>query len=155
NTYTGPTTINAGILEIDGQVHNPIVVNKSGSLAGQGAVGPVTVNPGGDVGPGAGEHLSVNGNVTFANSEASFTPHFVHSTAGTLGASMTVPLNNATLRLLDLSFLPPALGLPFTLINAARVTGTFNALPNNAIAVSASGLSYRVTYTASSVTVTH
>lgn len=45
NTYTGPTTINAGKLSIDGSITSAVTVNNGGTLGGIGRVsGPVIVN---------------------------------------------------------------------------------------------------------------
>ena len=54
NTYTGPTTINAGELEVDGQIGNGLVnVNSGGILGGTGTItGTTDVKNGGEVDPG-------------------------------------------------------------------------------------------------------
>src|SRR5262249_36336687 len=46
NTYTGPTTVNAGTLLVDGHIHSPVTVNNGGTLAGNSTIDPfaVTVN---------------------------------------------------------------------------------------------------------------
>ena len=51
NTYTGPTTVNAGKLFVDGTVTNAVTVN-GGALGGSGNTGAVTVNSGGTLAPG-------------------------------------------------------------------------------------------------------
>ncbi len=74
NTYTGPTTINAGTLEI-GDANNPgarlagsVTVNKSGVLAGHGTIGGSVANPSGTVMPGGSVGtLTVGGNYTQGN----------------------------------------------------------------------------------------
>ncbi|MFL5240613.1 MAG: autotransporter-associated beta strand repeat-containing protein [Gemmataceae bacterium] len=159
NTYPGATTVNAGTLAINGnQGADPTVVNTGGTLAGDGTVGPLTVNGGGIVRPGAGLSLSVNGNATFTNDHATYSADLIATSVGTLGATRTLALNNA-LSLFDINdpthpeLLPP-LNDPLPILGAAAITGTFNGLPNNAIAVSSSGLSYRVNYTPTIVFVT-
>ena len=53
NTYTGATTINGGVLKVDGSITSNTVVNRHGTLAGTGTViGNVTNNRGGTVSPG-------------------------------------------------------------------------------------------------------
>ena len=64
NTYTGPTTINAGKLSVDGLITSIVTVNGGGSLGGLGTTGSVTVSNGGVVAPGGQQTLNINGNYT-------------------------------------------------------------------------------------------
>jgi autotransporter-associated beta strand protein len=154
NSYTGPTTVNAGRLTVDGeQPSSPVEVKAGGTLAGSGRVGPLTVRADAFVRPG--DSLTVNGNATFGGFKSIFQP-FVGTVLNGLGATGTLNLNNATLSIIDVNVpgaLPP-LGVPLPIAGAASVVGLFNGLPQNAIAVSASGLPYRVTYTPNNVFVT-
>ncbi len=59
--YTGKTTINDGVLKVNGVIIGPVTVNNGGTLGGHGAVGMVTVNSGGTVAPGDPQTLQVNG----------------------------------------------------------------------------------------------
>lgn len=53
NTYTGLTTVNSGILAINGSVLGDVLVNAGGTLKGTGTIGgTVTVAPGGIFSPG-------------------------------------------------------------------------------------------------------
>jgi autotransporter-associated beta strand protein len=67
NTYTGPTTVNAGTLAVNGSITSPVTVNSGGTLAGSGTVSQaVTVNSGGKLAPGNSPGvLTVAGPVTF------------------------------------------------------------------------------------------
>jgi autotransporter-associated beta strand protein len=70
NTYTGPTTINGGVLEVDGSIAptSQAMVNNSGTLTGTGKVGPLQVNSGGIFAPGngaPGTSMTVTGNLAF------------------------------------------------------------------------------------------
>lgn len=69
NTYTGPTTINAGKLSVDGSITSAVTVNNGGTLGGIGTVsGTVIVNAeatlsGGDATTASGS-LTVGDNLT-------------------------------------------------------------------------------------------
>ena len=156
STYGGFTGVDAGTLTIDGNQRNsPVVVNAGGILAGDGTVELLTVNAGGTVRPGAGRSLTVVENASFANANAVYAADLFATSVGQLSVSgplATLALNNATLQLLDINVpgqpqLLPPLGALIPIVSGPSVTGTFNGLPNNSIAVSASGLAYRVFYT--------
>ncbi len=66
NTYTGPTNVNAGILNVNGSLASTVFVNAGGTLMGNGFIGGLVVGPGATVAPGNSiGTLTVNGNVTF------------------------------------------------------------------------------------------
>ena len=54
NTYTGPTDVNSGILDVSGSIASSSAVNvaSGGTLTGTGNLGPVTVASGGKFAPG-------------------------------------------------------------------------------------------------------
>ena len=69
NTYTGPTAVNGGILDVVGSITDP-TVNAGGLLMGAGQVGATQVNAGGIFAPGNGSpgtSMTVNGNLAFAS----------------------------------------------------------------------------------------
>jgi autotransporter-associated beta strand protein len=67
STYTGPTNVNAGILEVNGSLVSAVTVNSGGRLEGFGTIGGLSVMSGGAVMPGdAIGTLNVSGNVAFA-----------------------------------------------------------------------------------------
>jgi fibronectin-binding autotransporter adhesin len=67
SNFTGPTTVNAGILTVEGSLLSPVLVNSGGAFTGTGTVGGLAVGNGGRI---ASNNLSgalnVNGNVSFA-----------------------------------------------------------------------------------------
>ena len=70
NTYTGTTTVNGGILRVDGSIASSSLttVNANGALAGVGTVGDTTIAGGGIFAPGngtPGSSLNVAGNLAF------------------------------------------------------------------------------------------
>ncbi len=89
NTYTGKTTVNAGTLQVNGQITaSPVTVNSGGILSGTGTLGNVvTNNAGAMLYPGVNGigQLTLNSNLTL---NATSTNLFVVTTAG--GVSNTV-----------------------------------------------------------------
>jgi outer membrane autotransporter protein len=70
NTYTGPTTVNAGALVVNGSIaSSAVTVNSGAILAGTGTVGATTINSGGIFAPGAAggtpATMTVQGNLAF------------------------------------------------------------------------------------------
>jgi outer membrane autotransporter protein len=66
DTYTGPTNVNAGILNVNGSLASTVFVNSGGTLMGNGFIGGLVVGPGATVAPGNSiGTLTVNGNVSF------------------------------------------------------------------------------------------
>jgi autotransporter-associated beta strand protein len=70
NTYTGPTTVNAGALIVDGSIASSSLtsVSSGATLGGSGTVGPTIINAGGTFAPGsagAPGAMTVAGNLAF------------------------------------------------------------------------------------------
>lgn len=65
STYRGATTVNGGLLAVNGTLTSAVSVNNSGTLGGSGRIGALTVNRGGRVAPGNSVGtLQVAGDVT-------------------------------------------------------------------------------------------
>lgn len=68
NVYTGGTTVQAGILSVNGTLIGTVQVLNSGTLSGTGTVGTTTIASGGVIAPGNSVGtLNIAGDVTLAN----------------------------------------------------------------------------------------
>src|SRR5262249_60982682 len=95
NTYSGPTTVNAGTLSVNGSLLGSVTVNSGGMLAGSGTIGGLAVS-GGTVAPGNSiGTLSIPGN--FVQNGG---PHQVEANAagqrGRLNGGGTAPVHRGT-----------------------------------------------------------
>jgi autotransporter-associated beta strand protein len=103
NTHTGPTTISAGKLSVDGSSTNAVTVDNGGTLGGTGTVsGTVTVNAGAALSGGnattASGSLTVGGNLTLnSNSviELGLGASGAHSSLIRTGGTWTFASNQA------------------------------------------------------------
>jgi autotransporter-associated beta strand protein len=69
STYSGPTTVNAGTLTVNGSITSQVFVNPGATLAGSGTIG--TVNNAGILAPGSPTGtLTIQGNLIFAAASA-------------------------------------------------------------------------------------
>jgi autotransporter-associated beta strand protein len=69
-SYTGPTTVSAGILDVNGSIASSslVTVNAGATLAGNGTVGPTSILAGGTLSPGNSVGtLTVAGSLAFAS----------------------------------------------------------------------------------------
>ncbi len=103
NTYTGTTTVNGGVLDVEGSIASSSLttVNANGALTGAGIVGTATIGSGGILLPGngtPGSSMTVAGNLAFQSGALylvqlnSVTSTFANvigmaTLAGTVGAS--------------------------------------------------------------------
>ncbi len=155
NNY-GPTTVNAGVLEINGDQPAGTVTVTGGTFSGTGTVGPLTAT-GGAVAPGGGAGVTGArlraGNTTLT--DATFRSRLfgpgddpaVQFNTNLLAVAGTLTLDNATL-VVTRAGTAPAPGRPFQLISndgTDAVVGTFNGLPEGAT-FSATGQQFRITY---------
>src|SRR5262249_25012721 len=126
STYTGPTSVNAGILSVNGSIaSSPVFVNFGGTLGGNGTVGPTTVLAGGALSPGNSVGtLTVNGNLVFAAASL-YMVEVQGSTADRTNVSGTASLAG----IVGVSYLGGKLAPSYTILSAAAGrTGAFDSL---------------------------
>ena len=148
-SYTGPTTVTAGILLVDGSLAsgNEVTVAAGATLGGSGTVGSATVD--GVLAPGDGVGILSAGSVTFGASGI-FSVPINGPVAGAdysqLVAAGPIDLGGATLSI-PVGF-TPAGGATFdVLVNVSGlpIGGTFAGLPEGAV-FSAGGQSFTISY---------
>ena len=148
NTYTGSTTLQDGLLTINGSQPASDVTVTGGQLGGIGTIGDLTAT-GGAVGPGESAGILSSGSVSF-NSATVFVIEIDGTVAGSgydvLEVTGTVALGGANLVIAP--SIAPAGGTVFRVIDndgADVVTGTFAGLAEGA-AITEGGATYRVSY---------
>ena len=133
NTYAGGTTVNAGLLNLNGSVTSVVTVNNGGTLGGTGtAGGGVTVGGGGTIAPGNSiGTLNVIGAVTF---DAGSTFDVELDDAGNsdrIDATVKAELNgNGTVNV-QAQMGTYTAGATYTILNAASVNGQFAGVTDN------------------------
>ncbi|MGY2277134.1 autotransporter serine peptidase EprS [Pseudomonas monsensis] len=140
NTYRGPTTVNGGLLTVNGALTSAVTVNDNATLGGSGRIGALTANSGSRVAPGNSiGTLNVAGDVTFAPgstyavelSPTSSDRIVAGGTATVSGATVSLSLENSP-TLLSSAETQSLLGRQYDILQAAGgIQGRFGAvLPN-------------------------
>jgi len=132
NTYTGPTTVNGGRLEVNGSIVSAATVNAGGTLAGTGIVGNVMVN-GGTLAPGSSTNplaaLTVNGSLSFT-AASTYLVQVSSTNASVANVLGTAALGNATVSAM---FTSGTVKKQYTILSA---TGGFGGTAFNSTVVS-------------------
>jgi autotransporter-associated beta strand protein len=135
STYTGTTTVNAGVLEVNGSItsSSSVSVNSGGTLAGDGSVDPptVTIASGGALAPGLpsvpGTSMTVAGNLAFQSGALYFLQ--LNSSASTF-AVVTGTASLAGSVFAD--FAPGSNPMrQYTILQAAGLSGSFSSVTTN------------------------
>jgi autotransporter-associated beta strand protein len=138
NTYTGPTTVDAGTLAVTGSITSAVFVNSGGTLAGSGTVGSTTINDGGLLAPGnPGSPLTVQGNLVFSTAGA-----YLVEINNNLSDRVNVAGTAALAGNVYVALLGTTISKQYTILNATGGTaGTFAGV-NNLPATIAGNLAY-------------
>ncbi|WP_322516533.1 autotransporter domain-containing protein [Rhodopseudomonas palustris] len=143
NTYTGATTIDAGVLNVSGSLASTVFASNGGTLTGNGTVQNLAVGNGGTVAPGNAT-LNVSGNISFAAGSVFEVDVTAAAPSSRLAVGGSATLAGGTVQV----FGTPARDLTYTILTAAQgVTGTFA----NVVAPSSIFLSTVLSYTPTSV----
>jgi autotransporter-associated beta strand protein len=138
NTYSGATTVNAGILEIDGSIaaSSLATVNNGGTLSGTGTVGNTQINSGGVFAPGAagmpGTSTTVSGNLAF-QSGAIYQVFLNPSTSTFANATGTASLAGTVNAFIGTGSL---VNKQYTILQSAGLGGTTFSGVNTTVALS-------------------
>jgi uncharacterized protein with beta-barrel porin domain len=128
NTYSGPTTVNGGLLSVNGSIVSDVTVNAGGTLGGNGTVGNTTIN-GGALAPGNSIGLlTVQGSLVFT-AAANYMVQVSPVNADRTNVTGAATLGGATV---NASFAPGTyVAKQYTILNAGGgVQGTFSSLVN-------------------------
>ena len=133
NTYTGPTLVNGGVLNVTGSLVSAVTVNSGGTLTGIGTVGGLDVANGGTVAPGNSSigTLRIAGDVTFEQSSIYKVNANAAGQSGKLSSSGSATINGGTVQVLAQSgtYLRQT---RYTILTASGgVTGTFTGATSN------------------------
>jgi autotransporter-associated beta strand protein len=94
STYSGPTNVNAGILNVNGSLASTVFVNSGGTLMGTGTIGGLNVGSGGTFAPGNSPGtMTIAGNLAFQAGAiylVQVNPSTASSTIVTSGGSATL-----------------------------------------------------------------
>lgn len=142
------TTFVAGSARINGTLTGTTEIQSGGVLNGSGTVGDVLVESGGTLEPGNSiGTVNIAGNVTFDPGSTLSIEVDGAGNSDLVVATGAATINGGTVVFVPFSTLP--LGTPFTFLQAASVTGTFDDVTSNSIFVTPS-----LVYTATTVDAT-
>ena len=149
-------TSNAGVLIMNGAYSSSTVaINSGATLKGTGTVFNTQVAAGGTLSignsPGCMSFaglLTLTASSTYTQEIASATPCIGYDVATVTGIAT---LGNATLNIVP-SY-TPNVGQVFTILTSESVVGIYNGLPDGSL-ITVSGLTFRINYTATTVTLT-
>jgi autotransporter-associated beta strand protein len=133
NQYSGTTTINGGVLEIDGSIapSSMTTANSGAALTGIGTVGNTTIAGGGVFAPGSGtpgSSMTVAGSLAL-QSGAMYVVMLNPTTASFAHVTGTATLSGANVNAFYAN--GSYISKQYTILTAGSVSGTFGALVNS------------------------
>jgi autotransporter-associated beta strand protein len=153
NTYTGATTVSAGVLALHGSLTSNVTVGNQAAITRPGSItGNLTVQSGGLDAPAPAPSLrGLSGNYSL-NSGATLRVRLNGITPGTQHDQLTVSGSVALGGTLDITAAPNlAPGSTFTILNKAGTTTTgttFAGRAENSTFTSSDGYTFRINYNA-------
>jgi uncharacterized protein with beta-barrel porin domain len=147
NSYTGPTTINGGTLEITGSLSSNTTVNSGTTLTGSGTVNASVVNAGGTINPGTGS----SGSLAISNYSGTGNLAITAGSGGNRNYIISLNSANISNTTLNVTKAGAAVGDSFDIISGSSITGTFVSI--NSLGVSP-GEFFTATYSPNVVTIT-
>ena len=149
NTYTGPTTVDAGTLRVDGSITSATTVKTGATLAGSGTTGAVTVESGGTLAPGASPGILHTGNLSLL-SGSSLNIEIQGATPGIGGYDQVVVTGSVTLAgdlsTSLLSGFHPVTGSTLTIIDNDGVDAVVGTFANIGTTFTQGGSTYAINY---------
>jgi outer membrane autotransporter protein len=132
STYIGGTSINGGVLNVNGSLVSIVSVNSGGTLTGTGSIGGLSVGGGGIVAPGNSiGTLTVRGNVSFDVDGIYQVKANAAGQSDKINATGTATLTGGTVQVLAQSG-TYARQTQYTILTAsAGVTGKFTGVTSN------------------------
>jgi autotransporter-associated beta strand protein len=148
NSYTGLTSISAGILQVDGSIVSATDVKSHARLDGRGTTGEVIIEAGGILSPGDGRHGILHTGDIVLQHHAHFKIQLAGHHPAQLDVTGNVHLAGATLNLSLLGGFHPATGRTFEIIDNLGIDpihGRFAGLAQGA-EFAVGGEDFKITY---------
>jgi autotransporter-associated beta strand protein len=152
NSYAGNTTVNAGTLNLTGNIDSAVIVNSGATLAGTGTTSRfIVAEPGSSIAPGASVGALHVGGATLKLG-SNFSVELGAGGGDDLETTAPVLIDSATLKVSRLNGYAYTPGAVYTIISnrtTAPIRGTFAGLPEGAT-LTVGGDTFRISYSGGS-----